>query len=315
MMTRRLALVALGLAALAAPAFGQAYPDKPVQMIIPFDAGGNTDLMARALQEEMGRALGQPIVPVNKPGAAATLGTGELARARPDGYSIGMMPIGPLALQPNMRKLPYSLEAFDFICQTYDVPMFLMAPQNSPFKTPADVVAFAKANKDGFLYGSSGPGTMPHIATAAFLRAAGVSGTHVPFRGSGEMAQALLGGTIMAFSDAPSLAAANNLRILATYSAQREPTHPDVPTMKELGYDFTGSIWGGIVAPKGLPEPVRAKLQDACQKAATSDGYKQAAAKLNSPALYKPGPEFRAFAEAQSKALGDVIRAAGLEAK
>ncbi|HYF54647.1 MAG TPA: tripartite tricarboxylate transporter substrate binding protein, partial [Salinarimonas sp.] len=285
------------------------------QMIIPFDAGGNTDLMARALQEEMAKALGQSLVPINKPGAAATLGTGELARAKPDGYTLGMVPIGPLALQPNMRKLPYSLESFDYICQTYDVPMFLMVPQDSRFKSAADVVSFAKDNPNAFLYGSSGPGTMPHIATAAFLRAAGVGGTHVPFRGSGEMAQALLGGTIMAFSDAPSLAAANNLRILATYSSKREPTHPDVPTMRELGYDFTGSVWGGIIAPKGLPAPVRTKLEEACRAAASSDGYKQAAARLNSPALYKTGPEFKAFVEAQSKALGDVIRAAGLEAK
>ena len=308
-------LLAAATALTSTACSAQSYPDKPVQMIIPFDAGGNTDLMARALQEEMSRALGQPLVPINKPGAAATLGTGELARAKPDGVTIGMVPIGPIAIQPNIRKLPYGPESFDYICQTYDVPIFLMVPKTSPYKTAADVIAFAKANPNAFLYGSSGPGTMPHIATAAFLNAAGATGTHIPFRGSGEMAQALLAGTVMAFSDAPSIAAANDLRVLAVYSAEREKTHPDVPTMKELGYDFTGSIWGGIIAPKGLPQPVAAKLEQACEAAATSEGYKQTAAKLNSPALYKNARDFKAFVEAQSKTMGAVVRAVGLEAK
>ena len=314
-MERLLAGFCALLIALALPAEAQTYPDRPVQVIIPFDAGGNTDLMARALQEEMARALGQPLVPINKPGAAATLGTGEIARAKSDGYTIGMAPIGPLALQPNIRKLPYGPESFDYICQTYDVPIFLMAPKTSQFKTAAEAAAFAKANPNALLYGSSGPGTMPHIATAAFLRAAGATGTHVPFRGSGEMAQALLGGTIMVISDAPSIAAANDLQLLAVYSAERDKAFPQVPTMKELGYDFVGSIWGGLIAPKGLPEPVRTKLEQACQAAATSEGYKQAAARLNSPASYRGAAEFRAFVEAQSRSLGDVIRAAGLEAK
>jgi tripartite-type tricarboxylate transporter receptor subunit TctC len=308
----RPASLALALCAAIQSAAAQGFPDKPVQIIIPFDAGGNTDLMARALQEDMGRALGQPVVPINKPGAAATLGTGELARARPDGYTIGMMPIGPLALQPSMRALPYSIESFDYICQTYDVPMFLMVPQGSQFRSVADIVAFAKATPQAFTYGSSGPGTMPHIATAAFLRAGSVEGTHVPFRGSGEMAQALLAGTIMAISDAPSIATANNLRILATYSPQRQPSHPDVPTMRELGFDFVGSIWGGLIAPRGLPAPVKVRLEEACRAAATSDGYRAAAARLNSPALYISGADFKAFVESQSRSLGDVIRAAGL---
>jgi tripartite-type tricarboxylate transporter receptor subunit TctC len=309
---RRIVSLAFALCASIGLATAQGFPEKPIQVIIPFDAGGNTDLMARALQEDMNRALGQPFVPINKPGAAATLGAGELARARADGYTIGMMTIGPLALQPNIRPLPYTVESFDYICQTYDVPIFLMVPQNSRFQTAADAVAFAKGNPQALTYGSSGPGTMPHISSAAFLRAAGVEGTHVPFRGSGEMAQALLAGTIMAISDAPSIAAANNLRILATYSAERQPSHPTVPTMREMGFDIVGSIWGGLIAPKGIPQAARTKLEEACRSAATSEGYKAAAARLNSPALYKSGPDFKAFVEAQSRTLGDVIRAAGL---
>jgi tripartite-type tricarboxylate transporter receptor subunit TctC len=153
--------------------FAQSYPDKPVQMIIPFDAGGNTDLMARALQEEMSRALGQPLVPINKPGAAATLGTGELARAKPDGITIGMVPIGPIAIQPNIRKLPYGPDSFDYICQTYDVPIFLMVPEDLAVQDARRRDRLRQGEPERLPLRLVRPGTMPHIATAAFLNAAG----------------------------------------------------------------------------------------------------------------------------------------------
>lgn len=312
---KRLEFAAVCAVLYATAAGAQDFPEKHVEMIIPFDAGGNTDLMARALQAEMSKSLGQPLVPVNKPGAAATLGTAEVARSKTDGYTIGMMPVGPLAIQPSLRKLPYDAFSFDYICQTYDVPIFLMVPKSSPFKTVADVVAYAKENPAGFLYGSSGPGTMPHVATAAFLEKAGIKGTHVPFKGSGEMAQALLSGTIMAFSEAPSLAVANDLRLLAVFSAEREKSNPDVPTMRELGYDFVSSIWGGLIAPKGLAEPVLAKLEHSCETAAKSEAYTVAAKRLNSVPTYKNSKDFGAFVKSQAETLGDVVKATGLVLK
>jgi tripartite-type tricarboxylate transporter receptor subunit TctC len=309
------AIIVLLQALFATAASAQTFPEKPVQIIIPFDAGGNTDLMARALQEEMGKALGQPVVPINKAGAGGTLGASELARSKPDGYTVGMVPNGPLTLQPNIRPLPYGPDSFDYICQTYSVPLFMMVKNDSPFKSVADVVHFAKSNPNGLMYGTSGPGGMLHVSMEAFLRAAGITATHVPFRGTGELTQALLGGTVMLFNETPGIAAANNLRILGAFLPERDPSKPDVPTMKEQGFDLAIPVWGGLVGPKGLGEAALGKLRQACQQAATSEGYKNTAAKLNTPPFYRSGAEFEAFVKQQFQTVGDVIRAAGLQAK
>ena len=125
-----LSLLLLQGAAFQGAAFADDFPRKPIEMIIPFDAGGNTDLMARAIQQPMAASLGQPLIPLNKPGASATLGTGETARAKPDGYTIAMVPLGPITIQLSLRKLPYSSDSFDYVCQTYNVPNFLMVSKS-----------------------------------------------------------------------------------------------------------------------------------------------------------------------------------------
>ena len=200
-------------------------------------------------------------------------------------------------LQPTLKKLSYQADSFDYLCGTYDVPLMLMVTQDSPFKSLADVTAFAKQNPGKLNYGSSGQGTALHITMAALLKKAGADGLHVPYKSSGEMATGLLGKHIMMFAETPAVATQYQLRPLAVFSDKRLDTHPSVPTAGEGGFEVRGSVWGGLVGPKGLPAETRSKLAAACVKATASDAYKAGATRLNSPLVYRDGATFAAFAE------------------
>src|SRR5262245_32960876 len=217
---RRLAMVTLSAAA-ATAASAQTYPTRPINMVVPFPAGGNTDIMARALQAEMSKAMGQSIVIINKGGAAGTLGLIDVARAAPDGYTIALTPNNPLTAQPHLQKLPYGMDSFRYICLTYYAPYVLIAGPKAPFKTFDEFVKFAKAKPENLIYGHPGLASQPHLGMISVLRAIGADGLGVPFTGAGPMAQALLSGTVMAISETPAVAAASNLPILAALSEAR----------------------------------------------------------------------------------------------
>ena len=161
-------------------------------MVVPFPAGGNTDIMARALQAEMSKAMGQTIVIINKGGAAGTLGLIDVARAAPDGYTIALTPNNPLTAQPHLQKLPYGMDSFRYICLTYYAPYVLIAGPKAPFKTFDEFVKFAKAKSENLVYGHPGLASQPHLGMLAVLKAIGADGLGVPFTGAGPMAQALL---------------------------------------------------------------------------------------------------------------------------
>src|SRR5262245_2398373 len=204
-----------------APAHAQTYPARPINMIVPFPPGGNTDIMARALQNEIGKALGQTVVIINKGGAAGTLGLIDLARAAPDGYSVALTPNNPLTAQPHLQKLPYGMDSFRYICLTYYAPYVLIAGPQAPFKTFDEFVKFAKAKSEMLTYGHPGLAGQRHLGMLAVLKAIGADGLGVPFTGAGPMAQALLGGTVMAITETPAVAAASNLPILAALAETR----------------------------------------------------------------------------------------------
>src|SRR4030081_1833555 len=260
-------IIALASLLCAAPIAAQDYPTKPLNMVIPFPPGGNTDLMARALQPELAKALGQPIVVVNKGGAGGTIGDIEVASARPDGYTIGLTPNNPVTAQPHIQKLPYDLASFRYVCLTYDVPYVLIASPRAPFKTFAEFMAFATAKNDNLIYASPGPGTHRPLGILAVLGAIKAEGVHVPFTGAGPMSQALLAGTVMAMAESPAVAKASNLRVLAALASPRIATLSDVPPMAELGYPAEAFTAGGIVVPAKTPDAVVARLQKACSEA------------------------------------------------
>ncbi len=308
-------LFALLVSCSISTAFAQPFPTKPITVIVPFGPGGTTDLMARVLQVEFEKAIGGPMIITNKAGAGGAIAMAEVARANPDGYTIAMTTIGPQVLQPTLKKLSYQADSFDYICGTYDVPLMLMVTPDSPFKTLADVITFAKQNPGKLNYGSSGQGTALHIAMAALLKKAGVDGLHVPYKSSGEMATGLLGKHVMMFAETPAVATQYQLRPLAVFSEKRLDTHPTVPTVLEGGFDVRGTVWGGLVAPKGLPADTRNKLAAACAKATASDAYKAGSARLNSPLVYRDGTVFAAFAASEAKAYLAAVREFGLEKK
>ena len=307
-----LAATLLAGSAVAPRAWPQTYPARAITMIVPFPPGGNTDIMARALQNELYKVLGQTVVVLNKGGAAGTLGIVELNKANPDGYTFALTPNNPLTAQPHLQKLPYGLDSFRYICLTYYAPYVLMAGPQAPFKTFKEFLEFAKAKPENLVYGHPGVGSQPHLGMLAVLEAIGADGLGVPFQGAGPMALALLSGTVMAITETPAVAAASNLPVLAVLSDARIAALADVPTMRELGYPAESFTAGGIIIPANAPREVIALLEKACAQATASAEYRAVLERLNVEARYLPGEAFRTLFEEDSVRSADAIRRAGL---
>lgn len=302
-------ILALGL---AMPAAAQDYPSRPVQMIIPFPAGGNTDLMARALQQEMSRILGGTVVAVNRGGAAGTIGNREVHRAAPDGHTIGLSPNNALTTQPHLQPGTYAVEQFRYICGVYENPYVVVLARNAPFRDFAGMIAHARTGPEALVYGGPGQGSTPHLVMAQLLQRAGVTGLFVPYQGSGPMAQAALAGDIMVFAEAATIPATTGLGILAAIDHQRMPSLPDVPSVAELGLPMRGSTYGGLIAPAGLPEPIAQRLEQACQTAVASDAFQAAARRLNAEPAFTPGQAFRTRLVEESQANQELMRTLGI---
>lgn len=306
-------LLALLLLFAALPASAQeAFPSRTITLIAAYPPGGNTDLMARALQPELSRALGQTVVVVNRGGAAGTIGTAELARARPDGYTIAISPNNPVTAQPHAIPLTYTLDSFRFLCRVYDNPQVVILGRNAPFQDFQGMVARGRTAREALTYGAPGNASTQHILMAALLQRAGVEGLMVSFTGAGPMAQAALGGQIHAFIEASSIPASTGLTPIATLTAQRLPHLPEVPTVAELGYPVQGSSHGGLIAPAGIPDAVAEAIERACETAVASEGFRATAQRLASVPAFLPGARFREVFAAESEANRGLLRDLGL---
>ncbi|HEY5637224.1 MAG TPA: tripartite tricarboxylate transporter substrate binding protein [Burkholderiales bacterium] len=313
---RRFAFALVAPLALALGAgSAQAYPDGPVTIVVAWPAGGATDLMARAAQDSFNKAIGGTSIIKNVVGAAGTIGAAEVAAAKPDGQSLLFSPIGPMVIQPQRMKLTYNPDSFEPICKISDVTVVLMSPPNSRFKTVADVIKEARAQDGKLPFASTGAGTIPHMAGIGFQEAAKVKLKHIPFKGSAAVIQAMLAGTVELFSDQPNLVGRYNMTPIAVYSANRLPEFKDTPTMKEAGFDLQFSIWNGLFAPKGTPEPVLAKLEAACKTTMTSPAVVDLFAKQAQPIHYLDRKGMRAFVTSEYKKATGLLEAAGLESK
>ena len=298
-----------------APALAQpAFPARPITLIVPFGPGGTSDIMARFLQQPLAEALGTSVVIDNRAGAGGAIGMSALQRAPADGYTIGLSVIGPEMLQPALRKTGYSPQDFDHLCGTYDVPLMMMVPPDSPFKTLAGVIAQAKA-KPGIAYGSSGTGTVLHLSMAMLLDKAGADGLHVPYKSSGEMLTGLMGQQVALFNETPTISTQYKLRGLAVFADKRLAAYPEVPTAAEGGFPMQASVWGGLIAPRGLPPAVRQKLEAACDRAAHSQAYQQQANKVNTPLVWRDGKAYERFVLAEQARYGQLIKTLGLAEK
>ncbi len=267
--TARFAIAALAAAAVAWPAFGQApYPNRTIRIIAPVQPGGGVDLVARTVADRLGRALGQPVVVENQSGGGGVVGSLATARAAPDGYTLMVGYVGTHGTNPAVRKLPYdAVRDFTPVAMVGGTPNVLVVPPALPVATLQEFVAYAKANPGKLSYGSSGPGTLTHLAMEQFKVGVGFDMTHVAYRGIGPAITDILGGQTQALF--PGLAAAlphikaGKMRPLAVTGRARHPLLPDVPTFDELGYKgFDGVQWYGIVGPANLPAPIVMRLND-----------------------------------------------------
>ena len=313
----KLALAALLLGAatlVCAQAQAQTFPERPIQMVVPFGPGGTTDIMARLLADEFARQLGGSVVVVNTAGAGGSIGMGNVARAKPDGHTISMTTIGPLTIQPARRdNTGYAPDSFDYVCGTYDVPMLTMVRADAPHKDYAALLAWAKANPGKLNYGSSGLGTMPHISALQQWKHHAVEVLHVPYKSTGDMVVPLKNGELAMFNETPPVAVQHQLRPLVALADQRVAGFEQVPSARELGLPVRGSVWGGIVAPKGLPVDVRAKLEAACERATATTLYKARAQAANSPLVYRKSEEFKRFSLAEFEKFRKLVAENGLQ--
>jgi tripartite-type tricarboxylate transporter receptor subunit TctC len=299
-LTAAAALIAAALAAFApSTAIAQAYPDKPITLIVPWPAGGSTDIAMRAIAEAAAKQLGQPITVDNKPGASGTLGPAVMAAtAKPDGYTIAQMPITVMRL-PLMQKTTWDpVKDFSYIAHLTGYTFGITTKGDGQFKTWADVVAFAKANPGKVTYATPGPGTSLHIGMEQIAAKAGIQLTHVPFKGGAETNAAVLGGHTTLQADSTGwkpLVDAGQLRLLAIWTAERSKNWPDAPTLKELGYPFVFDSPFGVAGPKGMDPTIVQKLHDAFKKAVEDKAVMDTMAKYDMVPRYLDTEGYRKF--------------------
>ena len=311
-------VAALALAGLAAQAQAQAWPSKPIKLVVGFPPGGGIDAVARNLQPGMQEALGQQVIVEYKPGAGGVLAAGELTRAAPDGYTILVANIGPFVLVPNMvSKKPFDPQKdFTYIHQTSGSGFIAAVPANHPANTLTEFIAWAKANPAKANFASGGAGSITHLNGEMLNQIAGTKLVHVPYKGSSPAVQDLIGGQTNLLVDVSTVLLqhiqSGRLKAIYVTDAQRIASLPNVPTAKEAGFPgLETSGWQGIVGPAGMPKDVVARLSKAIgETLAKADVRAKFAA--NGSAIMEKGPdEFTAFHTAEINRWVPVIKASG----
>ena len=309
---------AAALAAVLLPARAE-YPDRPITMIVPFPPGGVADITARPVAAAMGNFLKQPVVVENKAGAGGGVGMQLVAKAKPDGYTV-LLALSSISIIPEADKVlgrdpMYQLNQLVPIARFTADPTVLAVRADAPWKTAKEFLDEARKEPGKIPYGSSGNyGTM-HVPMEMLNASAGTTMLHVPFTGAGPAVVALLGGQVQALSTGPSSIMGHykggKVRVLASWGESRHPALPDVPTLKELGYDAQFSQWTGLFVPAGTPEPVIAKLREAARAAIEDPVFKGALAKVETPVQYLDQPQFKTFWDKDAQKLADVVKKIG----
>jgi len=282
----------------AAPAAGQAFPQsKPIELVVPYSPGGVIDTIGRPLAKALGDALGHSVIVVNRDGAAGAIGMRAVADANPDGHTLGLGPAANITMltHPRLKRdLTYSVDSFDYVCQTLENQFVLVVRADSPFKDVRQLVEFAKANPGKLNFGLTGRGNVPHAAISELMHVAGAKMLMVSYKGDAPTMNDLLGKTLDLAVLAIGSVGSQPVRVIGIFAAERNERFPDAPTMVELGYPVVYSALGGIYAPRGLPAAVLAKLDSACAAAARSETYLGVALKRGQPKnLYADSAEFR----------------------
>lgn len=312
------AIAAAGLAlAIGGAAQAQDFPERPINLIVPFNAGGGTDLLIRGFAPHFAEALDGDVFVSNTAGGGGTIAAGALAGQRPDGYQLGYFSITVSTIQPQINDVPYGLDSWSPICSVAASPTVLFTSESSPYTSIEEAVEAIRAAPGTLLYGSSGPGAITHLTAVAAFKGLGVIDDvrHLPFQGSGPALQGIAAGTIQFFGDTEILMQGGGLRPLVVFNSERLASMPDVPTATEIGIEPPLNelyLWGGFFAPAGTPPEVVETLSNACGEAIASDGFQAFAKKTNTVLNYRNAADFDAFYRAQYEANGAIIEAAGL---
>ncbi|AVS75199.1 Bug family tripartite tricarboxylate transporter substrate binding protein [Paracidovorax cattleyae] len=311
------ALLAASAAAIAQPAD---YPSQSIKIVVPFPPGGGTDIVTRMVLDKIRASTGWTLVVDNKPGAGGNIGMDAVAKAAPDGYTLGMGQTANLAINPGLyAKMPYDASrAFVPVATVAGQPVVLVVNAESRFKALADLVAAAKARPDALSMASAGNGTVGHLTGELFIRQAGIRTSHIPYKGAGPAATDLLGGQVDYYFATPQTVIpfikAGKLRALAVSSAKRLPVLPDVPTIAESGYrGFDTSDWKMLVAPAGTPPAVLARWQQEVARAlARPDTIATLQAEGSTPMATTP-QEAAALIRSEQQRWGEVIRSGNVK--
>ena len=301
---RQFVQAAAGSAALLATAgraLAAGWPERPITFVCPWPAGGTADLTMRALCTAAGRHLGQTIVVENKAGASGMLGLQAMAAARPDGYTVGQIPISITRFSQLGTVKIDPLKDLTYLARTSGQTFGIAVRAEAPWKTLRDFVAAAKAAPGKLTYGSAGIGGATHVGMEEFAAVAGVQLNHIPYKGGAPALQDLLGGQIDSLADSSSWAPhvkAGKLRLLATWGEKRTQDFPDVPTLRDQGFDVVVDAPNGVGAPKGLDPAIERRLREAFKVAAASPEFTAACDKIDAPVMYLDGPDYEKYVQA-----------------
>lgn len=300
-------------------AHAQTWPSRPITILVPFVAGGPSDIIARTIAAKM--QFGQTVLAENRPGANGAVAAQMLARAQPDGYSFLVGSIGVFAINKALRgaALGYDPETFAPITLAVTTPNVLCVHPSAPVTTVAEFVAWLKANPGKFGYSTSGVGASDHLTTELFKQRTGTDITHIPYQGGAAAATDLIAGNVHAtFQNMPTIHAhvmAGRLRALAVTAPTRHPQMPDVPTMAEAGFaDFNVTSWQAMMGPANLPAPIRDRVAEEARKALRAPDSTERLTRMGFDVVASTPDEFRAFQAAEVKRWTEVVRTAKIEA-
>jgi tripartite-type tricarboxylate transporter receptor subunit TctC len=303
----------------AASAFAQDYPARPIRLVVPYPPGSGTDIVGRLLAQRMSEELRQQVYVENRPGAGATTGTASVAKAEPDGYTILMADLGPLAIAPSFyRQLPYDpVKELAPISEVAVLPFLLVVHPSVPARSAAELIALANSKPGQLDYASVGNGTAVHLATELFKQRAGIDVLHVPYKGSAPALTDLVAGrTAMMFVNvlsARSFVASGQLRALAIGTSQRSSVMPELPTIAESGMpDFEAVVWFGLLAPAATPRPIVEKLNGVVVGILGNAEFKRKLAEQAAEAVPSSPEKFSALIKSEIDKWAQVIRTSGV---
>ena len=294
----------------------EVYPSRPVTFIVPFPPGSSTDLSYRMLTKETEKHLGQPIVVVNKPGGGGSIGVSAVATSKPDGYTFGTSPSGGfLAIMPYIEKIPYHpLKDIKYILQFAELNFGVTVKADSPFKSFKDLIAYARQNPKKLTYATNAPKSISNLIMEQIAKKEGVELTHIPFKGSADYQTALLGGhvlfTIGEFNY--SYLEGGQTRVLLFLGEKHSDDYPQVPILKDLSYDIPCPVINGVAGPKGLPDEIAKKLEDAFTKGMKEPAFIKGMKDLHVTIFYRKGKDLTDYVAYNYELFGKILKEMGL---